>query len=125
LLIHEVVHALVATLGGRTVPTWLNEGLATALEPGGIEDAETTLSQTDARPQLSRLHQSFIGLSAREAEVAYAYSALAVQRLIALRGTPTLVALLQDLGRGDQFALAFQQRFAMRYEDFIAMMARD
>lgn len=125
LLIHEVVHALVAALGGRTVPTWVNEGLATALEPGGIEDAETRLSQADVRPELSALHRSFVGLSASEAEVAYAYSTVAVQRLIELRGTPALVALLQDLGRGEQFAFAFQQRFAMRYEDFAALVARD
>jgi tetratricopeptide (TPR) repeat protein len=125
LLIHEVVHALVATLGGRTVPTWVNEGLATALEPGGIEDAETTLSQTDVRPDLSRLHRSFVGLSASEAQVAYAYSARAVQRLIELRGTPALVALLQDLGRGAQFNNAFLQHFAMRYEEFAALVARE
>jgi tetratricopeptide (TPR) repeat protein len=125
LLIHEVVHALVATLGGRTVPTWVNEGLATALEPGGVEDAETTLSQTDVRPDLSRLHRSFVGLSASEAEVAYAYSTRAVQRLIELRGAPALVALLKDLGRGAQFSNAFQQHFGMRYEDFAALVARD
>ena len=35
ILIHEYVHALVAQLGGRRVPQWVNEGLATALEPGG------------------------------------------------------------------------------------------
>ena len=31
-LSHEYVHAVVAMLGGRTVPAWVNEGLATALE---------------------------------------------------------------------------------------------
>jgi hypothetical protein len=66
-----------------------------------------------------------MGLSASEAEVAYAYSARAVQRLIELRGTPALVALLQDLGRGAQFSNAFQQHFGMRYEDFAALVARD
>ena len=34
-LTHEFVHALVANLGGRTVPMWLHDGLATALEQGG------------------------------------------------------------------------------------------
>ena len=35
ILSHDFVHALVATLAGRTVPAWLNEGLATVLEPAG------------------------------------------------------------------------------------------
>jgi hypothetical protein len=66
-----------------------------------------------------------VGLSASEAQVAYAYSARAVQRLIELRGTPALVALLQDLGRGAQFNNAFLQHFAMRYEEFAALVARE
>jgi hypothetical protein len=48
-----------------------------------------------------------------------------VQRLIELRGAPALVALLQDLGQGEQFSNAFQQHFAMHYEDFAALVARD
>ena len=32
ILIHEYVHALVAQLGSRRVPQWVNEGLATALD---------------------------------------------------------------------------------------------
>ena len=35
-LSHEFVHAVVAMLGGRTVPAWVNEGLATVLEPAGV-----------------------------------------------------------------------------------------
>ena len=52
-LSHEFVHAVVAMLGGRTVPAWVNEGLATVLEPAGVADAEATLARTDARPALS------------------------------------------------------------------------
>jgi hypothetical protein len=32
-----------------------------------------------------------------------------------------VVALLEDLARGAQFAGAFRERFAMRYEDFAAL----
>ena len=49
----------------------------------------------------------------------------AVRRLFALRGPYAAVALLQDLARGAEFAAAFQQQFAMRYEDFQATVARD
>ena len=44
-LTHEFVHALVANLGGRTVPMWLHEGLATALEQGGLTGPRGCWSQ--------------------------------------------------------------------------------
>jgi tetratricopeptide (TPR) repeat protein len=127
LLSHEFVHAVVAALGGRTVPAWVNEGLATVLEPAGLEDddVEAPLTRTGARPDLSKLHRSFNGFSRRDAEIAYASSARAVRRLIAQRGAAAVVALLEDLGRGAPFAAAFHQRIAMRYEDFAALVARD
>jgi tetratricopeptide (TPR) repeat protein len=124
-LSHEFVHAVVAMLGGRTVPAWLNEGLATVLEPTGADDAEATLARTDIRPGLTTLPRSFVGLSRRDAEIAYASAARAVRRLIELRGAPAVVALLQDLARGAPFASAFQRRIAMRYEDFAARAVRD
>src|SRR6185436_6411885 len=39
-LSHEFVHAVVAMLGGRTVPVWLNEGLAVTLEVGNKDRVE-------------------------------------------------------------------------------------
>ena len=124
-LSHEFVHAVVATLGGRTVPAWVSEGLATVLEPAGSDDAEAMLARTRSRPALSKLHGSFVELSRRDAEVAYASAARAVRRLIEQRGAPAVVALLGDLSRGARFGSAFQQRIAMRYEDFAALVARD
>jgi tetratricopeptide (TPR) repeat protein len=124
-LSHEFVHAVVARLGGRTVPAWVNEGLATVLEPAGPEDAEAALARTKVRPALSKLHRSFVGLSMRDAEIAYASAARAVRRLIEQRGVAALVSLLEDLSRGAPFASAFHQRMAMRYEDFAARVARD
>ena len=124
-LSHEFVHAVVATLGGRAVPAWVNEGLATVLEPDDGQEAEAAPAGTSLRPELSQLHVSFVGLSAADAEVAYASSARAVRRLIEQRGVAALVALLEDLARGTPFASAFQERIAMRYEDFVALVARD
>jgi hypothetical protein len=122
---HEYVHALVATLGGRTVPVWLNEGLATVLERGGAEEAEQLLARTKARPRLQQLHGSFFRLGADDAAVAYAMSARAVERLTRLAGAQALVILLRDLAQGEAFATAFHQRIAMRYDEFQAMVARD
>jgi hypothetical protein len=121
---HEFVHALVAMLGGRNVPQWLNEGLATALERGGAEEAERVLAEADSRPRLSDLQHSFLKLDGDQARVAYAVSTRAVRRLQELRGATAVVALLQDLARGLPFDDAFHQRIAMEYEDFQTMIAR-
>jgi len=124
-LVHEFVHAVVGMLGGRNVPTWVNEGLATVFEPGGEEDAEAVLARTSARPQLQQLHGSFLGLGADEARVAYALSTRAVRRMIRLRGASAVVTLLQDLARGAQFAIAFHQQIMVPYEEFQAVVARE
>jgi tetratricopeptide (TPR) repeat protein len=123
-LSHEFVHAVVAAVGGRTVPAWVSEGLATVLEPAGSQDVDVTLTRTGRRPALSTLHRGFVGLSKREAEMAYATAAQAMRRLIDQRGTASVVALLEDLAGGASFDCAFEQRFAMRYEDFAAGAAR-
>ncbi len=123
-LSHELVHALVARLGGRTVPAWLNEGLATVLEPEGSLETESALSYTHVRPDLATLQRSFAGLSTRDAEVAYASAAQAVRFLVERRGLAALVALLKDLAQGKAFSRAFDQQMGMRYEDFAALVAR-
>jgi hypothetical protein len=120
-LSHEFVHAVVATLGGRMVPAWLNEGLATVLEPAGSEDAEARLTGTRVRPNLSKLHQSFVDMPRHDAEIAYALAARAVRRLIEQRGAPAIVGLLRDLAQGASFACAFQQRMEIPYQDFAAL----
>jgi len=122
---HEFVHAVVAMLGGRNVPVWLNEGLATILERGGAEESERVLAATRARPALQLLHRSFAGLSGADAQVAYALSAHAVGRMMALRSPSAVVTLLQDLARGAAFAAAFHQNIGMPYGDFQSMIARD
>ena len=122
-LSHEFVHAVVEMVGGRAVPAWMNEGLATALEPSPGEAADRT-TRTTRRANLSRLHRSFTDLPKRDAEVAYASAADAVRRLIDQRGAPAIVALLEDLRRGEAFASAFEQRIAMRYQEFAAKRLR-
>jgi len=125
LLSHELVHAVVTALGGRAVPAWVNEGLATALEPAGTRHLESTLPRGDERPALSKLHRSFIGLSPDDAQLAYATSARAVRRLIEDRGAPAVVLLLKDLAQGEPFDRAFHQRLSIRYDDFAALVSRD
>ena len=120
-LVHEFVHALVAQVGGRSVPFWLNEGLATAQEPGGKEWAASMLADADGHPALDQLHGSFSKLDPSDVAVAYAQSTLAVQRLLDMRGAAALITLLRDLRMGVRFEAAFHQRLALRYDDFVAM----
>ena len=116
-LTHEFVHALLAGLGGRTVPMWLHEGLATALEPGGLDRASQVLVAASSRPSLQDLHGSFAGLSGPNASVAYALSAVAVDRMIDLRGASAVVLVLEDLARGVQFESAFHRRIGVEYDE--------
>jgi hypothetical protein len=122
---HEFVHAVVVMLGGRNVPVWLNEGLATILERGGTEESARVLAATRARPALQQLHGSFADLSSADARVAYALSAHAVRRMMVLRSPSAVVTLLKDLARGAFFDTAFHQNIGMRYDDFQTMIARD
>ena len=124
-LTHEFVHATVDMVGGRNVPLWLNEGLATALEPGGGAEVEEVLRTSARRPSLQQLHRSFLRLSADDARVAYAQSAHAVQRILRTRGPAAVVSLLRDIAAGADFAAAFHQRTAMRYTEFDALVQRD
>ena len=121
---HEYVHALVATLGGRTVPVWLNEGLATVLEPDGLEWANQLLAREPRRLPFTRLDANFATLTPEQSAIAYAQSAVAVKTLLDMRGPSSLVQLLQALGRGTEFQIAFQQAMFMRYDDFIVTMER-
>jgi len=120
---HELVHAMVAAVSGPTVPAWLNEGLATALEPGGTEWAEAQLKSSPARVPLTQLTRGFRGLSGGQARAAYAQSALAVKSLLDQQGAARVVTLLQAVGRGVPFAEAFHQSVALTLDEFASQFA--
>jgi tetratricopeptide (TPR) repeat protein len=123
-LAHEYVHALIAGVTGRGVPAWVNEGLAVALEPGGLAAAERVVASARSRPALAELHASFAGLPDAAARLAYAESAVAAQAMLDVRGPSAVLTLLRDLGAGAQFSAAFHQRIGMRYEEFQDAVAR-
>ena len=124
-LVHEYVHAVVASVAGNRAPAWLNEGLATALEPDGLEWTSRVLVSQASRLPVESLDTGFGGLDPEDAALAYAQSARAVKRLLDLRGAPAVTMLLQALGRGTPFEAAFQQHVYMRAEDFFRLVARD
>jgi tetratricopeptide (TPR) repeat protein len=123
-LTHEYVHALVGGVAGRGVPAWVNEGLAVALEPGGIAGAEQLLASARSRPRLATLHNGFGGLPDPLVALAYAQSALAARAMLDLRGPSAVLTLLRDLGAGAEFNTAFHQRIGVRYEEFQDAVAR-
>ena len=119
-LTHEYTHALVQTITPRNVPTWLNEGLAVYLEPNGAAWIDEQAARATGRVPLQRLGGGFGSLSTAEARQAYVESALAVRAMVDTAGVAAVVALLQDLARGDRFAVAFERRMSMPYDTFLA-----
>jgi tetratricopeptide (TPR) repeat protein len=127
-LAHELVHAMVATLAGPSVPTWLDEGLASVLasDPaeGDAAPEEADVALPAGGVPLAMLRQRFSHLTEATASLAYAQSTRAVRRLIARRGTEAVVALLHDVGDGQLFEEAFARRFDIALAEFSAALGR-
>jgi tetratricopeptide (TPR) repeat protein len=121
-LAHEFAHALVRSLATAGVPAWLNEGLASALETGDLEWAQSVLA-AQARtgrpgPSLRALPSGFGRLTGDQAALVYAVSAVAVRRLLDEAGGFAMANLLRDLGAGVNFDEAFLHRMQRSFADF-------
>jgi tetratricopeptide (TPR) repeat protein len=121
-LTHEFTHALVRTLAPHGVPTWLNEGLAAALESDDLGWARRHAAQAAGPVPLSALASSFGRFTGAQAQVAYAVSALAVKRLLDERGGFAIANLLRDLGGGADLDSAFARRMQQSLADFEASL---
>jgi tetratricopeptide (TPR) repeat protein len=118
-LAHEFAHALIRTLAGSSVPIWLNEGLASALESGDLDWAASRIRSSGAAPLLPA---GLARLSADEAAVAYATSAIAARRMLDDAGGVAVANLLRDLGEGLAFDAAFLRRIQRPFADFRASL---
>jgi hypothetical protein len=121
-LSHELTHAMIQAIAPSRVPPWLHEGLAVVFEPGGIERAETELGRSPVRLPFSRFATSFAGLSADDARLAYAESAVVARRLLDEAGGASLVTILQDLAKGVTFRKAFEDRLFLSFDTFVASL---
>jgi hypothetical protein len=118
-LSHELAHAMIHTIAPSRVPFWLNEGLAVIFEPQGAVWSDAELARAPERLRFERLAGSFRGLSAAEARIAYAQSARLARRLLDDAGGPTVVTILRDLGAGQSFEAAYEQRLGLPLETFL------
>jgi hypothetical protein len=116
-LAHEFTHALVHTLAASAIPTWLNEGVAAALESPDLEWARDTVKQVEPVP-LAVLRQSFSRFTGGQARLAYATSALAVQRMLDEAGGVAVANLIHDLGDRVEFNTAFERRIQRSFDEF-------
>jgi tetratricopeptide (TPR) repeat protein len=117
-LAHEFTHALIRTLASRGIPTWLNEGIATALEADGLDWAQKHVAKADAPVPLRALQNGFSRFNGAQAQLAYATSALAAKRLLDEAGGFAVANLLRDLGSGIDFETAFLHRIQRSFSDF-------
>ncbi|HUQ88139.1 MAG TPA: hypothetical protein VM096_11305 [Vicinamibacterales bacterium] len=121
-LAHEFSHAVIRSLATRGLPTWLNEGLAAALESDDMSWTNKPMSGVTTPPSLKVLSGSFGELSGRDAQVAYAASARAAMRLLDEAGGVAIANLLRDLGEGIAFEDAFLHRIQRSLADFEASL---
>jgi peptidase MA superfamily protein/tetratricopeptide repeat protein len=117
-LAHEFTHALIQSIASRGVPVWLHEGLADCFDGTDLTRKEEQVRKAETLLPLRRLEESFAGLSAKDASLAYAESAVAVRLLLDQAGVSAVVNLLGDLGRGTPLPEAFQRNIPMSYAEF-------
>ena len=118
-LFHEYAHALLhRATAGKSIPTWLNEGLAeVARYRADVGPAALCLVDSHSF-RLRSLEGSFQGLNQHAAFYAYLESRHAVERVIDRFGERGVRAVLSEVSRGSPFALAFERALGVEYGAF-------
>jgi hypothetical protein len=98
-VIHEFVHAAIASAAPRNVPAWVNEGLASVLDSPDRRWSRRVLREATSLIALEDLEDGFGDLDGPTALLAYAESAVAAEILCERLG-PNLGPFLQMLGSG-------------------------
>ena len=118
-LFHEYAHALVhRATAGKSVPTWLNEGLAEVARYRG-DTGPAALCRSDSHSyRLRSLEGSFQGLNQNGAFYAYLESRHAVERIIERFGERGVRSVFAEVSRGTPFAVAFEKALGVEYATF-------
>lgn len=124
-LTHELAHAFVRAAAPRNVPMWLDEGIASNVEPRDLAWARDELRRAGRLLPPETLMAPFRGLPAAAARLAYAQSALLVRAIIDRHSEGALNALVADLGRGVPFDTAFRSRMFVTWQEFLARFASE
>jgi len=109
---HELVHAFLHELGGRSVPGWLNEGLAQMLEgrPGDLERARSRLRNAGSLFPLDSLQGSLASWQDTDAIArAYAQSLAFAHYLRRHYGDDALRRMILASGQGAGVGAAFEE----------------
>lgn len=118
---HELTHSFVNSLGSGRCPTWLNEGLAQAMEPrssGQYGPQLAQLFQQKKEIPFEILEHSFTRFSAVQAEVAYAESLSAVDYLRDRYGMGEIVRMMRNIGSGEPVEEALKRSTGQDYDGF-------
>lgn len=119
-LVHELAHAMIATIAPRGVPAWLHEGLAQLFEGDDIVGARRRVQKIGVIP-LRYLENSFSNLTAAQAALAYDESLVVADTLFRRPGMDWS-ALFRALSDSDRTEYTFDN-FGLRYSSLEAEIA--
>jgi tetratricopeptide (TPR) repeat protein len=100
---HELTHSFVNQITGGRCPTWLNEGVAQAMEPRSVGSNGRRLGQLFREQHqipYNMLEGSFMRFSGIEATVVYEESLAAVEYISNAYGISEVQRILQRIGEG-------------------------
>jgi len=115
---HELTHSFVSQITGGRCPTWLNEGVAQAMEPRRVASNGRLLAQMfKAQREIpyNALEGSFMRFNNLEATLAYAESLAAVEYISDTYGVSDIQRLLQRLGEGSSTEAALRSTIHADY----------
>ncbi|HEX8815588.1 MAG TPA: tetratricopeptide repeat protein [Terriglobales bacterium] len=107
---HELAHSFINQLSAGRCPSWLNEGIAQALEPKQIVNGKLLASMFRDQKEipLNAMESSFMSLSPAQAAIAYDESLAAVQFITDTNGMSDLQRVLQRLSEGSSTEAALR-----------------
>jgi tetratricopeptide (TPR) repeat protein len=114
-LVHELTHAMLASLVPRGIPAWLHEGLAQYFEGDDPAVARRRLRSVGIVIPLRHLEAGFSRLTAEQAIVAYDQSLVVVDTILQ-RGNLDWNGLFRALGASSRTEYTFDN-FGLRYAE--------